>query len=253
MVEATIESMSINTGAIKHRDLKAIWLLCFGSLIAAFPVYSVAVFALGFDRDQVADIFAVQVTIAYWLGIFAAMLPLASLKDWSRFKRLQTVCLTFMIVSYATHLSWELLWVIFHDSISQARDSIWAYTWWAYIDGGDMRYYQPEANFLMIEILSVINGIIGVSGLIILWRSKFSDFRGTLLCMSTAVTHTVTTWYYYGTEILTGFESVNTDSFMDLWVKFIFLNGPWLVLPWLVLYWGSQLLQKQLSIEGYHQ
>lgn len=253
MVGAIIKPTNTNPENRTHRDLWGLWLLSFGSLVAAFPIYSIAVFSLGYDRNQVADIFAVQVTIAYWLGIFAAMLPLPSLKSWSRFERLQVVCLTFLVVSYATHLSWELVWVLFHDNISQARDSLWAYTWWAYIDGGDMRYYQPEANFLMIEILSVINGLIGVSGLILLWRSKFADFRGTLLCLSTAVTHTVLTWYYYGTEVLTGFESVNTDSFMDLGVKFILLNGPWLVLPWFVLYWGSQLLQKQLSIEGYRQ
>jgi hypothetical protein len=240
---------SVHAGGVRtdHWDLWWVWIISFGSLLAAFPVYSAAVFMVGLDRKEVADIFALHVTIAYWVGIFAALLPLPSIESWSRFKRIQTVCLTFMIISYATHLSWELLWVVFHESISQAKDSMWAYTWWAYIDGGDMRYYQPEANFLMIEVLSVINGTIGLAGLYLLKRSAFSDFRGTLLCMSTAVTHTVLTWYYYGTELLTGFESVNTNSFMDLWVKFIFLNGPWLILPWLVLYWGVNLLQRQLS------
>ena len=114
------------------------------------------------------------------------------------------------------------------------------------MDGGDIRYYHPEAHFLMIEIISIINGSIGVVGLWLLKRSDFSDYRGTLMCLSTAVTHTVLTWYYYGTEILTGFASVNTESFMDLWVKFIFLNGPWLVLPWFVIAWGVQLLRQQI-------
>jgi hypothetical protein len=39
---------------------------------------------------------------------------------------------------------------------------------------------------------------------------------------------------------------VNTTSFMDLGVKFVLLNGPWLIVPWLVLAWGYQLLQRQL-------
>lgn len=46
---------------------------------------------------------------------------------------------------------------------------------------------------------------------------------------------------------MSGFESVNVDSFFDLWVKFIFLNGPWLLFPWLVLYWGFRLLPQQLK------
>lgn len=231
-----------------HRPvtLWLIWALAFGSLILAFPAYSVAVFSFGLDRHNVADIFALHVTLAYWVGIFAAYLPLKCLKHWSAFDRLQAVCLPFMLASYITHLSWELVWVFAHEAISNARDSIWAYPWWAYMDGGDIRYYHPQENFLMIEIISVINGTIGMTGLWLLKRSGFSDYRGTLLCLSTAITHTVLTWYYYGTEILTGFESVNTASFMDLWVKFIFLNGPWLVLPWFVMAWGVQLLKQQM-------
>ncbi len=234
-----------------HRDLCAVWALSFGSLLAAFPLYSLLVFKLGFDRQAVADVFSVQVTIAYWLGILAAALKLPSLRDWSGFQRLHIVCLTFLIVSYSTHLSWELGWLLLHEQIATARDSLWAYSWWAYIDGGDIRYLNPGMDFLMIEVLSVCNGIIGVTGLTLLFRSGFKDHRGTLLCMATAVTHTVLTWYYYGTEMLTGFASVNTASFVDLWVKFILLNAPWLVFPWLVLWWGYRLLGMQLA--GVHR
>ncbi|MGJ8686271.1 MAG: hypothetical protein ACSHWQ_02245 [Spongiibacteraceae bacterium] len=225
--------------------LWSVWFLCFGGLVAAFPLYAYLVFGLGYDRDTTADIFAIHVTMAYWVGILAPLLPLQGLGAWSRFQRLQSICVVFMIVSYATHLSWELLWLVFHDSIANARNEMWAYAWWAYIDGGDTRYYKPEANFFMIEILSVINGLVGFTGLMMLWRSKFASTLGALLCMSTAVTHTVLTWYYYGTEFLTGFESVNTASFIDLWVKFVLLNGPWLLFPWLVLIWGYQLLMNQ--------
>ena len=236
-----------NNSSEKPTDLWLMWFLCFGGLVIAFPLYSYLVFGMNHDRAETANLFSIQVTLAYWLGILAPFLPLPKLRSWTTFQRLQAVCLTFMIVSYSTHLSWELAWLILHEDIASANNEMWAYTWWAYIDGGDIRYYNPESNFLMIEVLSVINGSIGVTGLILLWRSKFQNPLGTLLCMSTAVTHTVLTWYYYGTEILTGFESVNTESFVDLWVKFIFLNGPWLVFPWLVLIWGYQLMKKQFT------
>ncbi len=227
--------------------LRVTWAIAFGSLILAFPAYSIAALGLGMDRKAVADVLALQVTLAYWIGIFAALLPFPALRNWTRFQRLQAVALPFAIVSYATHLSWELIWLIAHKAIAHSRDSIWAYPWWAYIDGGDVRYLNPQPSFLMIEVLSVINGSIGVTGLILLKRSKFADYRGTLLVMSTAVTHTALTWYYYGTEIIGGFPSVNTSSFMDLWVKFIFLNAPWLVGPWFVIAWGYQLLKRQFA------
>ncbi|MBN48693.1 MAG: hypothetical protein CMN85_04070 [Spongiibacteraceae bacterium] len=234
----------MNNKKTPHRDLHAVWLASFGSLVAAFPLYSYCVFFLGMDRYGVADIFALQVAVAYWVGILAACLPLPSLRSWTRFERLQAVCLPFLLASYITHLSWELVWVFYHDAISAGRESVWAYPWWAYMDGGDMRYYQPETDFLMIEILSLCNGVVGMSGLWLLFRSNFRHLPATLMVMSTAVTHTVLTWYYYGSEALTGFENVNTASFMDLWVKFVFLNGPWLVFPWCVLLWGYGLIRR---------
>ena len=233
-------------GVPPARSLRVVWIVAFGSLVLGFPAYTALVFVADFDRGTMADALSVQATVAYFLGIFAALLPLRALRGWSRYARLQATVLAFVLCSYLTHLSWELGWLILHGPIADARDSFWAYPWWGYIDGGDLRYLNPEPHFLMIEVLSVINGSIGIVGLVLLRRSKFTDYRGTLLVMSTAVTHTVLTWYYYGSEILSGFESVDTSSFLDVGVKFVLLNSPWLIAPWLVLAWGFQTLRRQL-------
>ena len=229
------------------KDLKLIWIISFGSMVLAYPIYSLMVFYVGLDRMVVANYFALHITIAYWLGITAAFLPLPGLQHWRAMERIKYVCLPFMMASYATHLSWELVWLFMHESIGQARDEIWAYTWWAYMDGGDIRYLNPAPSFLMMEITSVFNGSVGLTGLFLLFRSGFQNHRGTLLCMATAVVHVVLTWSYYGTEIITDFESVGPNLFFDLWIKFILLNGPWLVFPWLVLYWGYNLLGEQMG------
>ncbi|MGU3502826.1 hypothetical protein [Mycobacterium sp. C31M] len=227
------------------RGLRTVWIVAFGSLVLAFPVYSYLAFNTGINRELVAEAMVVQATAAYFLGIFAALLPLPSLRHWTRFQRLQGVALPFVICSYTTHLTWELGWLILHRAIAGAREAAWAYPWWNYIDGGDLRYLHAEPNFLMIEVLSVMNACVGITGLVLLFRSKFADHRGTLLVMTTAVTHTVLTWYYYGTEIIAGFPAVNTDSFMDLGVRFVLLNAPWLIAPWFVLAWGYALLKRQ--------
>lgn len=229
------------------RGLRVVWIIAFGSLVLGFPLYTYLVFGQHADRTLMANLLAIQATVAYFLGMFAAFLPIRSLRPWTKFQRLQAVVLAFAIASYTTHLTWELAWLILHKPIAGARDSAWAYPWWAYIDGGDMRYLNPDPHFLMIEVLSVINACVGITGLILLKRSAFRDYRGTLLVMCTAVTHTVLTWYYYGSEILGGFPSVNTSSFLDFGVKFILLNAPWLIAPWLVLAWGFQLLPRQLA------
>lgn len=242
---SSVGSEPVLDGVPPAKSLRVVWLVGFGSLILGFPVYTFLTFQAGFDRTTMANALSVQATVAYFVGIFAALLPLRALRSWTRYQRLQATVLAFTLCSYLTHLSWELGWLILHGPIAQARDSAWAYPWWAYIDGGDLRYLNPEPHFLMIEVLSIINGSIGLTGLFLLWRSKFADYRGTLLVMSTAVTHTVLTWYYYGSEILGGFDSVNTSSFLDLGVKFILLNSPWLIAPWLVLVWGYLTLQRQ--------
>lgn len=227
------------------RQLKKVWLFSFGSLILGFPFYTALVFIVGADRDITADILSTQAMVCYWVGMAAAFFPLSSLRSWSFEQRLHSVCQTYLMASIATHLSWELIWLLNYDAISAARDHFWAYPWWGYIDGGDIRYYNPDVEFIMMETLSVFNGCQGLLGLVLLWRSSYTSLAGILLCFSMAVFHTVLTWFYYGTEILSGFASVNTESFFDLWVKFILLNGPWLVFPWLVIIWSYKLLRAQ--------
>jgi hypothetical protein len=254
-VTTTSETGTVASGAITaklppSRGLRIVWIVAFGSLALGFPLYSYLAFNSDIERALIADAMVVQATAAYFLGIFAAFLPIPSLRSWTRFQRLQGVVLAFVIASYVTHLTWELGWLLLHEAIPAARDAAWAYPWWNYIDGGDLRYLHAEPSFMMIEVLSVINACVGVTGLVLLFRSKFGDYRGTLLVMSTAVTHTVLTWYYYGTEILSGFASVNTSSFMDFGVKFVLLNSPWLIGPWLVLAWGYQMLGRQFASGG---
>ena len=228
------------------RDLKIAWAITFGGLVAAFPVYTYLVFGLGMDRGLVADILATQVAICYWLGPLSAALPLKGLRQWTRMRRVHMVVVPYLIASVLTHFVWEGLWVLLHKSISASQNAAWAYPWWGYIDGGDFRYYNPTTDFLSIEVLSVINGVVGAVGLILLFRSKFQRPLGTLMVMTVAVVETVLTWYYYLTEILSGFENFN-PTFMDLGIKFIFLNAPWLVFPWVVLYWGYHILRVQLA------
>jgi hypothetical protein len=217
-------------------------------VVLAFPVGTAAVFAFGADRGAVADLIAVTYSFGLFLAFTTSFWPLASLSGWSRFRRIDSLCFLFMCVSYATHLSWELVWLVSHDAIQAARDAAWAYPWWAYIDGGDMRYAEPTAELLTMEVLSVINGVVGATGLFLWVRSGHRDKRGVLLCMATAVVHLYSTSLYFGGELLQGLPNVDTTSFLDTWIKFGLANSPWLIFPWFVLYWGRTLLEADLPI-----
>jgi hypothetical protein len=229
-------------------DLYVARCLTLGPVALAFPVATAAVFVFGTDRDQTADLLAVVYSCGLFLGFTTSFWPLPSLRGWSRFERVESLCLVFMVVSYFTHLSWELVWLFFHDTIVASRDAAWAYPWWAYIDGGDFRYAEAPAELVMMEVLSVTNGLLGTIGLTLWFRSGKTDPRGPLLCMATAVVHLYSTSLYYGGEILAGLVNVDTTSFLDTWIKFGLANLPWLVFPWFVLYWGWRRLKESLGL-----
>ena len=217
-----------------------------GPVALAFPVAAVAVFEVGTDRNATADVLAVIYSFGLFLGFTTSLWPLPSLRSWSLDQRIQSLCLLFIAVSSITHLSWELVWLVAHDAIAASRDVAWAYPWWAYIDGGDMRYAEATPTLLMMEVLSVVNGTIGALGLV-LWlrargRGKRGDRRAVLLFMAMAVVHLYSTSLYYGGEILSGLPNVDTSSFLDSWIKFGLANSPWLVFPPVVLVWGSRLI-----------
>jgi hypothetical protein len=240
---AATSPSSASLAQARHLDLWVARALTLGPVVLAFPVATAAVFVWGADRDHTAD----RLALVYSVGLFAAfttsLWPLPSLRSWSRFERIESLCILFMIVSYATHLSWELCWLVLHDAIAAARDAAWAYPWWAYIDGGDLRYAEAPPTLLTMEVLSVANGAIGTLGLALWYRSRHSDPRAVLLCMATAVVHLYSASLYFGGEILAGLPNVDTYSFLDTWIKFGLANAPWLVFPWLVLYWGTRTLR----------
>ncbi len=223
-------------------DLAKVRLMMLAPVVMAFPVGSVAVFGLGADRVATADLIAWIYSIGLFAAFSTSFWPLPGLREWTRAERIQSAVFIFVIVSYVTHLSWELGWLVLHEQIAESRDSAWAYTWWAYIDGGDARYANAPVELLTIEVLSVLNGLVGVTALTLWWRSPGGDRRAVLLMMATAVVHLYSTSYYYLTEILAGLPNVDTTSFTDSWIKFGLANAPWLTMPWLVLWWGWRLI-----------
>ncbi len=231
-----------STPQTRHADLWIARGLTLGPVVLAFPVATAAVFAFQTDRDYTADVLAVVYSVGLFTAFTTSLWPLPSLRNWSRFERIESLCIVFMIVSYATHLSWELAWLLLHDAIAGAQNSAWAYPWWAYIDGGDLRFAEAPANLITMEILSVTNGSIGMLGMILWRRSSHTDVRAVLLFMATAIVHLYSTSLYYGGEILSGLPNVDTSSFLDSWIKFGLANAPWIVFPWFVLYWGFTTL-----------
>lgn len=223
------------------RTVQAIALAAFA---LSLPAGSVAVFGFDADRGVTADVVGV---------VFFAALVALLLAPWipgggrSAAERTQSMVLWWFGLTFTTHLTWELAWLVLHHQIASSPDAPWAYPWWMYIDGGDSRYADPSSTLLTQEFLSVLNGLVGFTGLWLWWRSQRRSAVGLLLLMSTAVVHLYSTTIYFGTEIIDGYPHVEVGSVADFWIKFWLLNGIWLVVPWIVLGWGWRGLRSLLS------
>jgi len=221
--------------------------LLIASLGLALPLAAWAVFAFDADRGATGD----AVTIAF-LGAFVGLLstpwwPTARQRGRPRFQSLQGMVMIWFGVTFTTHLTWELGWVLLRERIIAAPDAIWSYPWWAYIDGGDARYASDSGHLITLESLTALVGALGLCALWIRHRSKGRSPASTLMLMATAVAHLYGTALYFGSEALDGFANVDTASFVDCVLKFWVLNGIWLAMPWAVIYWGTRTLHEQFE------
>jgi hypothetical protein len=229
-----------------------IWIRIIQALLIALialclVVAAVCVFLFDVDRAMASDF----VTIVFFSAIVSLLStpwwPVATQRGRPCFESLQGMVMIWFGIAFLTHITWEFGWVLFRDSIRASPDSIWAYPWWAYIDGGDARYASESAVVIAIETVTVANGIFGLGALWLRHRSGGRSPLATLMLMATAVIHLYGTTIYLGTEALDGYSNVRTTSFVDFGLKFWLLNGLWLVMPWAVLYWGKQMLYEQLA------
>jgi hypothetical protein len=228
------------------RDLILARVVTLAPVLLAFPVGIVAVFEAGADRNATADAIAWAYSVGLFTAFSTAFWPLPGLRSWTLERRALSAVFLFLVVSYTTHLSWELGWLLLHERMPDLKNVPWAYVWWAYIDGGDFRYATAPAELLTIEVLSVLNGALGFTGVALWVRSKGRDERAVLIFMATAVVHLYSASYYFLSEAIPGFPNVDTSSFTDLYIKFCLANAPWLTMPWIVLWWGQRVLRRRM-------
>lgn len=215
------------------------------AIASSIPAGIVAAYSFGADRNDTGD----AVAVAFFL-LFVALLttpwwptrgPLAATFE----QRLQSTCMIWFGLTFTTHLTWELGWVVLRQRIIASPHEPWAFVWWMYIDGGDRRYASGGTLMLAIELLSVCNGLVGA--LALWWRSRVrvssTSAVPILMLGATAVVHVYSALLYLLTEALGEYPNVDTTSFVDLVIKFWALNGLWIAMPCAVFLWVSRQLR----------
>jgi hypothetical protein len=247
--------------------------LALGVVVATVPLTAWMVFGLGFDRQWMTSIAAVAFSVG--LNIFFVE-PLARWpkdrpvlsstsvghgdisRTISRFslQQLEEASLRYLWTSTVIHLTWELSWLLVRHMLPLWRDSVIGWVWYVYIDSGDSRYLTQPTDLVAIEILSVLNGCLG---LYCLWnlhtlerRSKptSSEFNNgmpgrkhpmipqlQLGLLVMAAVHLYSASYYFLSEILEGCLHCDQGSAFNVFFSFFLANIPWVYMPFVVGRW----------------
>ncbi len=216
-------------------------------LLLAFPISMAYVFVFGGDRALSTTWLVTTFIVAIW-GLFVTpWLPLKSLQNIGKMGRLELCVTAWFWVCFMSAVGWELPWILMTDKIRAAKDEMWAYPWWAYIDGGDFRYKRFDCTVGSIETLNVASGLMGLSALLVWLRSRRTSVTAKLLLMLSSAASFFLTMVYYLGQTCAGFVDVGHD-FFDLYIRFILLNSPWVVMPVVVWAWGIATFARQQRV-----
>lgn len=211
---------------------------------------SIGVYHFGANRAQMAY-------VNFWAFDFSLLgmlttpwLPLPSLKHHSSYQRLEFMIQVWVCTYVAIAFTFEIPWLLLLDRIAAAPNEPWAYQWWSYIDGGDVRYKNPDSLVLFAETWTSLNGFLSAIAITRWFRSGKTSKAAVYYLMLGAAGHITTTVQYFSTEILTGFPNEDIHVISNFWAKFVFSNCAWLIMPFATIAWGTQALRRLYTQEA---
>eukprot|EP01091_Cochliopodium_minus_P018126 TRINITY_DN7278_c0_g1_i1.p1 TRINITY_DN7278_c0_g1~~TRINITY_DN7278_c0_g1_i1.p1 ORF type:complete len:232 (+),score=2.51 TRINITY_DN7278_c0_g1_i1:7-702(+) len=212
--------------------MKRLWVYFFFFVAISFPISTIAVYGFSFDRILVADIMSCVYGLGIILGLISTLFEKKGILN-----ILEYYTKIYLGMSYFTHLTWELGWLTIFRSypIEHTKDNPMFFAWWMYIDGGDYRYAKNISTLVVMEIFSVINGMIGSFSLYFYCtlKTKKSRIPFLLVLLCSSVVHLYSVSLYYIGEWFDNFENVKSD-FISFYVKFLLANSPWFFSPFIV-------------------
>ncbi|MCK5881174.1 MAG: hypothetical protein KAG18_04805 [Sinobacterium sp.] len=198
----------------------------------------------GLDITKMAFISFWVFDVAVITMLLTPWMKLPALSQLNRYKRLEFMIEIWVWIYILIALTYEVPWVFGYDEISYAEDELWAFPWWSYIHGGDIRYLYVELDILYAEAWACLNACIASVALYKWYKSGRTSTTAVYMLMFGAGMHICPTVQYYTLEIYHGFPNVDSGNLNNLLGKFIFSNSPWLIMPFVVFTWGTQALPR---------
>jgi hypothetical protein len=215
-------------------------------LVATVPACWAAGHLYGVDKASASLVLWSVFVFVYFTILILPWLDLRDQEHFTTERRLERMCISWLYLTIAVHLAWELPWVVFFKAIMAGKGQMWAYAWWSYMEGGDMRYATRDVYVLTLETAA---SIIGVIGAYFLWQyhatRKFTSAQ-LMTIMILMIADFYATYVYFMSEIFGGFK--NVGSVGDLIIKFILANTLWTIMPFVVFVWAARQLAGQRRV-----
>jgi len=240
--------------------MSAQWIYRHVPLVNSEASLLIALFAtllssVGFCGGLAVHFFGIDIVemayISFWvfdaamLGmLITPWLPLPALASYSPFQRLQFMVEIWIWIYVLIALTYEIPWVFGYQQIAYAEDELWAYPWWSYIHGGDIRYLHVDLHVLFAEAWACTNATIAALALYIWYKSKRTSPTAVYMLMFCAGMHIAPTVQYYSLESFHHFPNVDINNPHNFWGKFILSNCSWLIMPFVVFTWGTKALPR---------
>jgi hypothetical protein len=215
-------------------------------LVVAIPICWAAGTFYGANKASASATFWIVFTVVYFTILVLPWLNLKGQEHFSRAQRLERMCISWLWLDTVNRLVWDLPWVVLFNQIMAGKGQVWTYLWWSYMDGGDTRYAIRDVHLLVIEVQMSIVAIVGAY---VLWsyiKSRRFSHAQLMTIMALMVCDFCSTYIYFATEALAGLR--NVGSLVDLIVKFVCVNFPWIVMPWVVYTWAGQKLSGREAV-----
>lgn len=209
------------------------------------------VFFFGLDITEMAYISFWVFDFCIWGMLLVPWMPLPALKNHSNQDRLRYMINIWIWVYVVVAYVYEVPWVFGYDEIAYAESELWAYQWWSYIHGGDIRYLYVELDVLFAEVWACTNAVIASFGLYHWHKSGRTSVGAVYTFMFCAGMHIAPTVQYYSLEAFHGFPNVDVGNPSNFIAKFILSNSPWLIMPFIVFYWGTRELPYLYGVVEY--
>jgi hypothetical protein len=213
-------------------------------LVAAIPLCWAATEFYGVDKGVASNLQIAIFTLVYAGILVVPWLDLSNQEHLTRAQRLEKMCVVWMCLTAAPHVTGELSYVLFYDAIMAHPHSVWTYAWWAYIDGGDVRYATHDIYIVTFETGAALIGFTLVVLLLSYRKTHRFSTNQLLVLMAAMMCDFYPTYAYYATEMWRGFPSVHGGR-VDLLIKFVASNIFWLFMPWVVFIWAGRELTNR--------